>query len=101
VTSKQRWPELPNVPAIGEAAVPGFDMGSWALIAAPVKTPEPVLRRLAAEVTKAVAREDVQTRLRQVGALAGGGTPEEALRFHRAEYEKWGNVVRTTGAKPD
>jgi tripartite-type tricarboxylate transporter receptor subunit TctC len=101
VTSKQRWPELPNVPAIGEAALPGFDMGSWALIAAPAKTPEPVLRRLAAEVTKAVAREDVQTRLRQVGALAAGGTPEEALRFHRAEYEKWGNVVRTTGAKPD
>ena len=101
VTSKDRWPELPKVPAIGESAVPGFDLSSWALIAAPVKTPEPVLRRFAAETTKALAREDVQTRLRQVGALAGGGTPEEAQRFHRAEYEKWGAVVRTTGAKPD
>ena len=101
VTSKGRWPEMPNVPAIGESAVPGFDLSSWALIAAPVKTPDAVLRRFAAETTKALAREDVQTRLRQVGALAAGGTPEEAQRFHRAEYEKWGRVVRTTGAKPD
>jgi len=101
VTSKDRWPEMPSVPAIGETAVPGFDLSSWALIAAPVKTPENVLRRFAAETTKALAREDVQARLRQVGALPAGGTPEQALRFHRAEYEKWGNVVRTTGAKPD
>ncbi len=101
VTSKDRWPEMPNVPSIGESAVPGFDLSSWALIAAPVKTPDEVLRRFAAETTKALAREDIQARLRQVGALAVGGTPEGALRFHRAEYEKWGNVVRTTGAKPD
>jgi len=43
----------------------------------------------------------VKARLRQVGALPAGGTPEQALSFHRAEYEKWGNVVRSTGAKPD
>lgn len=100
VTSKDRWPELPNVPAIGEIAVPGFDMGSWALIAAPAKTADDILRRFAAETTKALGTEDVRARLRQVGALATGGTPEQALRFHRAEYEKWGNVVRSTGAKP-
>jgi tripartite-type tricarboxylate transporter receptor subunit TctC len=92
---------MPNVPAIGEAAVPGFDLGSWALIAAPAKTPEAVLRRFAAETTKALARDDIKARLRQVGAFAMGGTPEEAQRFYRAEYEKWGNVVRSTGAKPD
>jgi len=89
------------VPSIGESAVPGFDMGSWALIAAPAKTPDEILRRFAAETTKALAGEDVKARLRQVGALPAGGTPEQALSFHRAEYEKWGNVVRSTGAKPD
>jgi len=101
VTSKERWPELPNVPSIGESALPGFDMGSWALIAAPAKTPDEILRRFAAETTKALAGEDVKARLRQVGALPAGGTPEQALSFHRAEYEKWGSVVRSTGAKPD
>lgn len=101
ITSKERWPEMPNVPAIGESAVPGFDLSSWALIAAPAKTPGVVIRRFAAETVKALARDDIRTRLRQVGALPVGGTPEDAQRFHRAEYEKWGNVVRTTGAKPD
>lgn len=101
ITSKERWPEMPNVPAIGESAVPGFDLGSWALIAAPAKTPEAVLRRFAAETTKALVRDDIKARLRQVGAFGAGGTPEEAQRFYRAEYEKWGNVVRSTGAKPD
>jgi tripartite-type tricarboxylate transporter receptor subunit TctC len=101
ITSATRWPELPDVPAISEAAVPGFDMGSWVVLFAPAKTPPEILRKLAAETTKAVAAPEVQARLRQVGALPAGGTPEDAARFHRAEYERWGTVVRATGAKPE
>jgi tripartite-type tricarboxylate transporter receptor subunit TctC len=99
ITSATRWPELPEVPAIGESAVRGFDMGSWVILFAPTKTPPQILRRLAAETTKALAVADVQARLRQVGALPAGGTPEDAARFHRSEFERWGAVVRATGAK--
>jgi hypothetical protein len=49
--------------------------------------------------SKALAVTDVQARLRQVGALPAGGTPEDAARFHRSEFERWGAVVRATGAK--
>jgi len=101
ITSAERWPELPDVPAIGEAVVPGFDLGSWVVLFAPAKTPPDILRRFAAETTKALGAADVQARLRQVGALAAGGTPEDAARFHQAEYEKWGAVVRASGAKAD
>jgi tripartite-type tricarboxylate transporter receptor subunit TctC len=101
ITSAGRWPELPDVPAIGETAVPGFDLGSWVVIFAPTRTSAEILRRFAAETTKALAVPDVQARLRQVGALPAGGTPEDAARFHAAEYEKWGAVVRASGAKPD
>lgn len=101
ITSATRWPELPDVPAIGESAVKGFDMGSWVLLFAPTKTPPEILRKLASETTKALALSEVQTRLRQVGALPAGGTPEDAARFHRTEYERWGAVVRATGAKPE
>jgi len=101
ITSATRWPDLPDVPAIGESAVSGFDMGSWVVLFAPAKTPPEILRKLAAETTKAVAVPEVQARLRQVGALPAGGTPEDAARFHRAEYERWGAVVRATGAKPE
>lgn len=99
ITSATRWPELPAVPAIGESAVRGFDMGSWVILFAPTKTPPEILRRLAAETTKALAGAEVQARLRQVGALPAGGTPEDAARFHRSEFERWGAVVRATGAK--
>ena len=101
ITSATRWPDLPDVPAIGESAVSGFDMGSWVVLFAPTKTPPEILRKLAAETTKAVALPEVQARLRQVGALPAGGTPDDAARFHRAEYERWGAVVRATGAKPE
>jgi tripartite-type tricarboxylate transporter receptor subunit TctC len=101
ITSATRWPDLQEVPPIGESAVPGFDMGSWVVLFAPARTPGDILRRLAAETTKAVAVPEVQARLRQVGALPAGGTPEDATRFHRSEYERWGAVVRASGAKPD
>jgi len=101
ITSAARWPELPDVPAIGESAVPGFDMGSWVILFAPARTPAEILRRLAAETSKALAVAEVQARLRQVGALPAGGTPADAARFHRAEFERWGAVVRATGAKAD
>jgi tripartite-type tricarboxylate transporter receptor subunit TctC len=101
ITSGQRWPDLPALPAIGERAVPGFDMGSWVILFAPVGTPPDILARFAAETTRAIADPDVQARLRKVGALPAGGTPEQATRFHRDELDKWGAVVRSTGAKPD
>lgn len=44
---------------------------------------------------------EVQARLRQVGALPAGGTPDDAARFHRSEFAKWGAIVRATGAKAD
>jgi tripartite-type tricarboxylate transporter receptor subunit TctC len=101
ITSAKRWPDLPEVPAIGESAVAGFDMGSWVILFAPTKTPPEILHRIAAETSKALAVSDVQTRLRQVGALPAGGTPEDASRFHQAEFNRWGAVVRATGAKAD
>lgn len=101
ITSGERWPGTPEVPTIAEAAVPGFDLGSWVVIAAPARTTPEILRKFATEATKAAQVEDVRARLRQAGASAAGSTPEEALRFQRAEYEKWGAIVKATGAKAE
>ncbi len=101
ITAGERWPGTPEVPTIAEAAVPGFDLGSWVVIAAPARTAPEILRRFASEATKAAQVEDVRVRLRQAGASAAGSTPEEALRFQRAEYEKWGAIVKATGAKAE
>ena len=89
------------MPAIGESAVAGFDLGSWVVLFAPARTPPEILRRLAAETTKALAVAEVQARLRQVGALPAGGTPEDASRFHLSEFSKWGAIVRAVGVRAD
>jgi tripartite-type tricarboxylate transporter receptor subunit TctC len=98
VTTSDRWPGLPDVPAIGEF-VPGFDLSSWTLLAAPAGTPSATLARVAQEVNTALKNEDVRARLQQVGATPAGGTAEAALKFHRTEYEKWKRVVQLSGAK--
>jgi tripartite-type tricarboxylate transporter receptor subunit TctC len=98
VTSGQRWPGLPDVPTIGERAVPGFDLGSWTILAAPTGTPSAILDRFATEVDRALKRDDVRQRLAQVGALPAGGTPADAQAFHRRELEKWKRVVEVSGA---
>ena len=101
ITSAQRWPALPDLPAIGERAIPGFDLGSWVVLAGPAATPPEINARLAQLVGRALENDEVRRRLQAAGALPAGGTPEEAQRFQRAELEKWGRVVRVSGARVD
>jgi tripartite-type tricarboxylate transporter receptor subunit TctC len=99
ITSAKRSPNLPDVPAIGEMAVPGFDLSSWVVFAAPKGTPKDVVDRLAAEVNKVLASDEVNNRLLEVGALPAGGSPEDAARFQRSELTKWKEVVDVSGTK--
>ena len=99
ITSAKRSPNLPDVPAIGEMAVPGFDLSSWVVFAAPKGTPKNVADRFAAEVNKVLASDEVKNRLLEVGALPAGGSPEDAARFQRSELTKWKEVVEVSGAK--
>ena len=99
ITSAKRSPNLPDVPAIGEMAVPGFDLSSWVVFAAPKGTPKNVADRFAAEVNKVLASDEVKNRLLEVGALPAGGSPQDAARFQRSELAKWKEVVEVSGAK--
>jgi len=99
ITSAKRSPNLPDVPAIGEMAVPGFDLSSWVVFAAPKGTPKTVVDRFAVEVNKVLASDEVKNRLLEVGALPAGGSPEDAARFQRSELAKWKEVVEVSGAK--
>lgn len=101
ITSAQRWPGLPEVPTIAEGAIPGFDLGSWVVLAAPSGTPQLVTERLAALVDRAVRGAEVRQRLAAAGALPAGGTAADARRFQQAELAKWGEVVRVSGARVD
>jgi tripartite-type tricarboxylate transporter receptor subunit TctC len=99
ITSAQRWPGLPNVPSIGEQAVPGFDLGSWVVFAAPKGTPGDIVDTFAKEITKALEAADVRKLMTDIGAIPVGSTPGGALAFQRAELAKWKRVVEISGTR--
>jgi len=99
VTTPKRWVELPDVPTIAEAGVPGYEATLWLSISGPAGMPQPIVQRLYAEITKALKDPDLQARFREAGVEADATGGEELLRYMRVEDAKWGKVVKETGAK--
>jgi tripartite-type tricarboxylate transporter receptor subunit TctC len=98
VTTTTRWPDLPDVPAIAEAGVPGFAATLWLCMLAPAGTPDAIVQRLSAEIGKALQDPEMVKQLRNAGIASSYLGPQEFGAFLRAEHEKWGRVVRDTGA---
>jgi tripartite-type tricarboxylate transporter receptor subunit TctC len=99
VTTAERVPFLPNIPAIAET-LPDFDVTSWLGIMVPAGTPAEIRARIAAPLTDFIREGAVVQRLRELGAVAAKpNTPDEFAAWIRKDYEKWGRVVRETGIK--
>ena len=98
VTTPTRWSELPNVPTIAEAGIPGYEADLWLSISGPANMPSDVVQRLNVEIAKALRDPELQASFRTAGVEAKTMTPQQLLDLTRAEYEKWGRVVRETGA---
>ena len=93
VTSDKRFSGLPDVPTVAESGVPGYQASSWNAVAAPAKTPKPVLERLNREVNAAVAAPEVRKRLGELGVDARAGTPEALRALLVSEIAKWKAVI--------
>jgi tripartite-type tricarboxylate transporter receptor subunit TctC len=98
ITGAKRWSELPEVPTIAEAGVPGYEATLWLAIAAPAGTPGEIVQRLHAEVGKALQDPELRHSFLAAGVEPSLLGPQELGAFMRAEYDKWGRVVRQTGA---
>jgi len=101
VTTAKRSPELPDVPTIGEAGVPGYEATSWFGMFAPAGTPAPVVARLNAALVKVLADPAVKKKLAEQGAEPYSETPEQFAEFIRKESAKWSKVVKESGASAD
>ena len=93
VTSTKRFPGLPNVPTIAESGLPNYQATSWNALAAPAKTPRPIIDRLNKEINAAVNSPDVKARLLLLGISAQGGTPESTKNLLATDIAKWGAVI--------
>ena len=98
VTTAQRSAQMPDVPTVTEAGVPGFESLSWVGLIAPVGTPPEIVAKLHDEIAKLLRLPDVQQLLAASGMEATPTTPEEFGAYLKKEYDKWGKVVRDSGA---
>jgi tripartite-type tricarboxylate transporter receptor subunit TctC len=97
VTSLQRAPSLPNVPAISET-IRDFDAAAWIILFAPAGTPAPIVERMAAESAKAMQVAEVKSRLGDMGATVVATTPARTAAFHKRELAKFKRAVEISGA---
>ena len=99
VTGSKRSPQLPDVPTMAEAGVPGYEAYVWLGLMAPKATPQSIITRLNREVVAALATPEVRAYMATAGIEIVGSTPAEFGVFFRAERDQWAKVVRETGAR--
>ena len=101
VTTDKRYPELPDVPTIAEAGVPGYNATSWFGLFTNRKVPADVLAKLNDAMVKILTKPEVIKQMAEQGAVAHPEKPAEFEAFIKAETAKWGPVVKQSGATVD
>jgi tripartite-type tricarboxylate transporter receptor subunit TctC len=95
-----RSPILPDVPTIAEAGVPGFQATLWVGFMAPAGTPQPIIDKLNAEITKIVSRPDIKAAWQKQGAEPVTMTQPQFKAFMDAQIAKWADVIKANDIKP-
>lgn len=98
VTGKERFPALPNVPAVTESgAFADYDVTTWYGFFVPHGTPREIIAKLNKALMQAIAQDSVPERLSKAGVIVQGSTPEAFARFMADEYDRWNKVREAAG----
>ena len=100
VTTAQRSEVLPDLPTVADF-VPGYEASAWYGVGAPKGTPAEIIDKLNSEINAILANPKTKSRFAELGASLIGGSPADFGRLVVEETDKWGKVVRFSGAKPD
>ena len=101
VSSPQRSPRLPDVPTVAETVAPGYEAFEWNGMLLPAKTPKDIAEKLQRAVVEVLKEDEVQQRLKDLGAQPVGSTAAEFATFLKKEDSKWSEVVRKGDIKAD
>lgn len=101
VTTATRSPFLPDVPTFAEAGVPGYDSSVWWALIGPGGMPPAVVTKIADDCIAVLKTEAMRERLKKIGATPEGTTPQALEKLIRAEYEKWGPIIKAAGIKAE
>ena len=94
VTSNQRVSALPDVPALAEGAVPGFNSISWIGLLAPAGTPREIVEKISADVRELIASDEVKTRLTDLGGVPRANTPAQFGQMIEADRKRYSQIIR-------
>jgi tripartite-type tricarboxylate transporter receptor subunit TctC len=95
----ERWPELPDVPTLVESGYPDFTLDAWTGLVAPKGTPEPIIAKLNAAITKGLQSAEAKAALDRFSSIAKPSTPQQFGEFIADQGQRWGALVKLAGAK--
>jgi tripartite-type tricarboxylate transporter receptor subunit TctC len=101
VTTAKRSPILPDVPTFDESGIKGYDTGVWWALLAPAALPAGVKAKIYRDAADAMKSPAVKERFQTLGAVPVGSTPEELAALIRADYEKWGPIIKAAGVQAE
>src|SRR6185436_2390174 len=99
VTTPQRSPIAPDIPAIAEAGLKGYDMTNWYGLLVPAATPREIIVKLSAEIARILNLPELKSRLAEDGMTVVASTPEQFGAFLVRETEKYARVIEAAGIK--
>ena len=94
VTGKSRWKDIPEVATVAEQGLPDFEVISWSGLAAPARTPQPIIQRLHGEIEKAISVVDVRSKLEAAGSEVRATSPAEMRALVDRQVRMWSEVAR-------
>ena len=101
VTTAKRIPQLPDVPTLQEAGVPGYEASVWLALMAPAGTPRDIVIKLNTEINKLMSTPDTRKALYDAGVEVSTSTPEAMTDYMALEMVRWGKIVKEIGIKLD
>lgn len=99
VTTAKRIPQLPDVPTMQEAGVPGYEASVWLALLAPAGTPKDIVNKLNTEISRLMATPDTKKALYDAGVEPTPSSPETMADYMVKEMDRWGKVVKDIGIK--
>lgn len=99
VTTAKRSPQMPDIPSIAEAGLPGYDATFWLGLTVPKGTPKAIINKLYRETTALLQSPDIVSAFRKAGTEPAPSSPQQFGKFINAESVKWGKVIREAGIK--
>jgi tripartite-type tricarboxylate transporter receptor subunit TctC len=99
VTSDVRLPQFPQTPTVAESGIPGYEFRGWVIVMGPANLPRPIVDRISAEIFKAIDSADTKKRMEALEPWTM--TPEQTAARVRADYEKYGKLIKLVGATAD